>query len=112
MKCYEVEIKSNPGNWVISENRNTTIKVREISNTPGQTRVICTCTGLLSEYKKTESRVNDTVETGRDTVNMIWRVHNNSVWDRPKANLHTACRAHAVPLPRCVTNGLECVFPI
>jgi hypothetical protein len=42
MKCYEVEIKSNPGNWVISENRNTTIKVGKISDTPGRTRVIPT----------------------------------------------------------------------
>lgn len=42
MKRYEVEIKSNPGNWVISENRNTTIKVGEISYTPAQTQVICT----------------------------------------------------------------------
>ena len=46
MKRYEVEIKSNPGNWVISENRNTTIKVGEISYTPAHThthtQVICT----------------------------------------------------------------------
>ena len=53
MKRYEVEIKSNPGTWVISENRNITIKVGEISDTPAGTRVvICTRTGLLSEYKK------------------------------------------------------------
>lgn len=37
MKCYEVETKSNPGNWVISENRNTTIKVGEISDTQTHT---------------------------------------------------------------------------
>lgn len=42
MKCYKVEIKSNPGNWVISENRNTTSKVGEIRDTPAWTRVICT----------------------------------------------------------------------
>jgi hypothetical protein len=40
MKSYEAEIKSNPGNWVISENRNTTIKVGEISDKPAWTRVI------------------------------------------------------------------------
>lgn len=42
MKRYEAEIKANPGNWVISENRNITIKVGEISDTPARTRVICT----------------------------------------------------------------------
>ena len=29
-----------------------------------------------------------------------------------KANSHTACRAHAVPLPCRAAKGLECVFPI
>ena len=29
-----------------------------------------------------------------------------------KADSHTACRAHAVPLPCRATKGLECVFPI
>jgi hypothetical protein len=29
-----------------------------------------------------------------------------------KADSHIACRAHAVPLPRHATKGLECVFPI
>jgi hypothetical protein len=52
MKHYEAEIKSNPGNWVISENRNTTIKVGEFSNTPARTGFICTRTGLLSDRQK------------------------------------------------------------
>ena len=29
-----------------------------------------------------------------------------------KADSHTACRAHAVPLPCRAAKGLECVFPI
>jgi hypothetical protein len=29
-----------------------------------------------------------------------------------KADLHIACRAHAVPLPCREAKGLECVFPI
>ena len=29
-----------------------------------------------------------------------------------KADSHTACRAHAVPLPCRAARGLECVFPI
>ena len=29
-----------------------------------------------------------------------------------KADLHIACRAHAVPLPCRAAKGLECVFPI
>jgi len=31
---------------------------------------------------------------------------------RLKADSHTACRAHAVPLPCRAAKGLECVFPI
>ena len=29
-----------------------------------------------------------------------------------KADSHTTCRAHAVPLPCRAARGLECVFPI
>jgi len=29
-----------------------------------------------------------------------------------KADSHTACRAHAVPLPCRAAKGLECIFPI
>ena len=28
------------------------------------------------------------------------------------ADSHIACRAHAVPLPRSASNGIQCVFPI
>jgi hypothetical protein len=32
-------------------------------------------------------------------------------WQPVKANSHMPCRAHAVPLPCCVTKGLDCVVP-
>ena len=36
----------------------------------------------------------------------------NYVWGSRKADSHTACRAHAVPLPCRAAKGSECVFPI
>ena len=41
---------------------------------------------------KKESRVNDTGQTGRDTVSMVWRVHNNSAWDRSRVSFMRGVR--------------------
>ena len=38
---------------------------------------------------------------------------NQRTWeDSSKADSHIACRAHAIPLPCCAAEGLECVFPV
>ena len=42
---------------------------------------------------KKNSRENGTGETGKYTVSMIWRVHKNSVWDRPRGSLMRGLRS-------------------
>ena len=72
---------------------------------------------LLVTYDRTSTRNVGHLFSPTISEHLGLDSHPSATTDAPvlrslKADSHTACRAHAVPLPRRAAKGLECVFPI
>ena len=84
----------------------------QVCNVCGPYR-LCQCHALLSSVKLTQWRQHKWQEMNYySSIYSQSCVHHQSVVCTLKADSHTACRAHAVPLPCRAAKGLECVFPI